>query len=93
MIDYYCRPDPANNAKKFVDWSDILPGGGYPIQFSANELYQLIVVRYKQTNALCTVAAAEEVRRKKRGTGIILEANEKALSSELVQALLRDPAM
>ncbi|KAI0239341.1 Mucin-like protein [Lamellibrachia satsuma] len=77
----------------FIHDTDIVQGGGYPIQSGGDTLTLLLVFKYQKTNALCT-AAAQETRRKKRGaTGVILSLSEDALNQELLQAVLNNPTM
>ena len=91
LISTY-RPDPSN-VKQFVEDSDVYLGGDYPNYSSDGSLEVLIVLKYRQTTALCTLAAAQEARRKKRAAGVFLVGTEKAFSQALLESLLSDPSV
>lgn len=70
--------------------SDLALGAGYPIEdYTLGSLTMLLVFKYQKTNALCQ-AAAQDNRRRKRGTGVVLSGTEAALSQQIIQLILEN---
>ena len=79
--------------KTFIRHTDIVQGGGYPIQTGDDTLTLLLVFKYQKTNALCAAAALETRRRRRGASAVILRLSEDALDQDLLQAVLNNPKM
>ncbi|KAK2160224.1 hypothetical protein NP493_1661g00003 [Ridgeia piscesae] len=75
------------STKDFIHDTEVVLGGGYPIQTADDVLNLLLVFKYQKTNDLCT-AAALETRRKKRGASGVVLSLKAALKDSLQRAIL-----
>lgn len=83
-----CYSVTPNAPKKFIAQSDVAMNYHYPVVVD-NVLKVLLVFKYHQNNELCASATPKSANRKKRATGIVLDA-QSALPLDIIESILAD---